>query len=262
VLAGLGKRTAINVGSRTALIRCTTTASQSVGLAQDQVHHLHHHHHQGTIAQLNRTWTMVGRTFRRMGMITSKTAPENARRSAREWATVLAGLGKRTAINVGSRTALIRCTTTASQSVGLAQDQVHHLHHHHHQGTIAQLNRTWTILGRTFRRMGMITSKTAPENARCSAREWATVLAGLGKQTAINAGSKTVLIRCIMTAFRSVGPVSSSIRRGSPQTAPKTCDWKPRLLVAFLNFAISTRSAAKFLWASAALHLKRSRSLF
>merc|ERR1712176_1286075 len=215
-----------------------------------------------TVVQHNRTWTMVGLTFRHMATITSRIALENVWRSAREWATVLAGLGKRTAINVGSRTALIRCTTTASQSVGLAQDQVHHLHHHHHQGTIAQLNRTWTMVGRTFRRMGMLTSKTAPENARRSAREWATVLVGLGKRTAINAGSKTVLIRCIMTAFRSVGPVSSSIRRGSPQTAPKTCGWKPCLLIAFSKFAVCTRSAAKFLWASAALHLKRSRSLF
>merc|ERR1711933_317010 len=204
--------------------------------------------------QHNRTWTMVGLTFRHMGTITSKIALENVRRSAREWATVLAGLGKRTAINVGSRTALIRCTTTASQSVGLAQDQVHHLHHHHHQGTVAQLNRTWTMVGRTFRRMGTITSKTAPENARRSAREWATVLAGLGKRTAINAGSKTLLIRCIMTAFRSVGPVSRSIGRGSPQTAPKTCGWKLCLLIAFRKFAICTHSATKFLWASAALH--------
>merc|ERR1712176_1135893 len=158
---------------------------------------------------------------------------DSARCSAREWATVLAGLGKRTAVNVGSRTALIRCIMTASRSVGLARDQVHHPHRHHHQGTVAQLNRTWTMVGRTFRRMGTITSKIAPENVRRSAREWATVLAGLGKRTAINAGSRTALIRCIMTAFRSVGPVSRSIGRGSPQTAPKTCGWKPCLLIAF-----------------------------
>merc|ERR1712113_173747 len=139
---------------------------------------------------------MVGRTFRRMETITLKTAPGNVRRSARGWPTVLAGLGKRTAVNVGSRTALIRCTMTASRSVGLARDQVHHLHHHLHQGTIVQLKRTWTMVGRTFRRMETITLKTAPGNVRRSARGWPTVLAGLGKRTAVNVGSRTALIRC------------------------------------------------------------------
>merc|ERR1712113_898710 len=129
---------------------------------------------------------MVGRTFRRMETITLKTAPRNVRRSARGWPTVLAGLGKRTAVNVGSRTALIRCTMTASRSVGLARDHVH-------QGTIVQLKRTWTMVGRTFRRMETITLKTAPGNVRRSARGWPTVLAGLGKRTAVNVGSRTAL---------------------------------------------------------------------